>query len=99
MEKQIFIKHSSNDTDSVINDIVRYFDVIMVSALEAVCEFHLYKDQYNLLSKLEEFRNYKIAKTEPKNGIELSGEYLDITIGLSLDELKTLLQILKLILT
>lgn len=93
MEKLILIRHSSNDTNSVINDIIRYCNILMVSSLEAVCNFRLCKDQYNLLNKLEEFRNYKITKVEPKNGIILSGEHLDITIGLSHDEMKALLQI------
>lgn len=93
MEKQIFIKHTRDDVDSMIYDIIRYFDAIMTPTLKVVCKFHLNKEQYNLLDKIKEYHDSKIVRVEPKNGMIFCVEYYDIELCFSYDRLKALLQV------
>ena len=94
MKKQVCIKHSSDDTYRVIDDILRYLDIIFVHGCEAVCKFNLYKDHYYLLNEVKKFSKYKISKIKPTCSFVLHGEYFDVELMVSRNEVKMLLQMI-----
>ena len=42
MTKQIIIKHSSDDMDAIINDILKYLEVLIPAEARVICSFRLH---------------------------------------------------------
>lgn len=93
MEKQIVIKHSSNDTKTKIHNIMRFLDIFISRNSLIVCNFCLYEDCLVSLDEINDIKSATVQKNLKKSICKK--EYLDIELSIHYDDIIIFLQIVE----
>lgn len=93
MTKQIIIKHSSDDMDAIINDILKYLEVLIPAEARVICSFRLHGNDMTAWSEIgENLKSVVVQKKAVRKSLT-GKEYLDIELSISYDDIVGFLRI------
>lgn len=92
MKKQIIIKHSSNDAEIIINEIMKYLDILVPSQSRIICSFCLHEKDLPFWNDINKDIKSIIVQRKANRKSIFKNEYLDIELSILYEDIIRFLQ-------